>query len=112
MQAVQFKNFSSEDFTWKFDGVPYTFVAGQTIFLEDFKAEHFAKHLVDREMDRLGISTGNTADRTRLTALCYPTAEVVTPIEALQRNKKEGKTTKKVEEEEFADLEEVKPKKK
>lgn len=111
MQAKQFKNFSTEDFTWKFDGISYTFAAGQTIFLEDFKADHFAKHLVDREMNKLDIITNMPLERARLTALCFPSDEVVTPLEALQINK--GETAQVEEEEEFPDLEEevVVPKK-
>jgi len=110
MEAIQFHNFTNEDFTWKWDGVAYTFKAGSTMFLENYKAEHFAQHLVDRELNKLGILTNNMNERARLGALCFPTVETITPLEALQRNTKE--ITKKVEEdEEFADLK-VTPKKK
>ena len=102
MQAIQFKNWTTEDFTWKFDGIPYTFKAGQTIYLEDFKANHFAKHLVDREMNKLSIVTDNP-QRTELEAQCFPSAETITPLEALQINKIDEKKTKKVEKE-FAGL--------
>ena len=50
-QALQFKNYTDTDFTHSFDSVPYTFKAGQTIYLEEFKAKHFAKHLVNRELN-------------------------------------------------------------
>lgn len=106
MQAIQFLNFSTEDFTWKFDGIPYTFKAGQTMFLEDFKAHHFAQHLVDRELDKLGQSTGKSLLRDQLTAKCFPSDEVVTPLEALQVNETaKVKKGKKVEVE-FEDLSE------
>lgn len=105
MEAKKFKNFTSEDFTWKYDGIPYEFKAGQEIYLEDYKADHFAKHLIDREMNKLGLVTNNMTERKRLEAECFPTAEVVTPLEALNLNEevKEKKTKKKVEVE-FPDL--------
>lgn len=107
MKAVQFKNFTNEDFTWKWDGIAYTFAAGQTIFLEDFKAEHFAKHLVDRELNRLNIATNNEAERSKLISECFPVAEAVTPLEALQLNNKKAPAKKKAKvEAEFEDLEE------
>ena len=103
MQAIQFTNWTTEDFTWKFDGIPYTFKAGQTIYLEDFKAKHFAKHLVDREMNKLGIVTDNPK-REELEAQCFPSEETITPLEALQINKKEEKKKAKKEEKEYEDL--------
>lgn len=107
MQAIQFHNFTDEDFTWKWDGIPYTFPAGSTMFLEDYKAEHFAQHLVDHEMNKRGIPTNNLTERKKLGALCFPTIETVTPLEALQRNKGK-KVSKKQVEEEFPDLTEEK----
>ena len=105
-QALRFKNFTDEDFTWSFDSVPHTFKAGETMFLESFKAAHFAKHLVDRELNRMGLSTSHILKRNELTALCYPSDEVVTPLEALQVNSKEEMKKPDVEEE-FEDLEDV-----
>lgn len=107
MEARQFRNFTSEDFTWKFGGMAYTFKAGQTMFLEDYKADHFAKHLVDRELNKLNIPTNMEAKRIELTAKCFPSDEVVTPIEALnieEGKKVVSKKAKKVEAE-FEDLE-------
>lgn len=104
MKAVKFKNFTDEEFSWKHDGVPYTFAPGQEIFLEDFKAEHFAKHLVDREINKTGKRTDYLPLRQELTAKCFPSDEVVTPLEAL--NIEENKKVKKVKkvEPEFEDL--------
>lgn len=110
MEAKRFKNFTSEDFTWKYDGIPFTFPAGQEMFLEDFKAEHFAKHLVDREMNRLNMITNNMAEREKLEAQCFPSTEVVSPLEALQLNETAKTKVKKKVEPEFEDLE-VKPRK-
>lgn len=107
MEAIQFHNFSDADFTWKWDGIAYTFPAKSTMFLENYKAEHFAQHLVDRELNKKDIPTNNMVERAKLGALCFPTVETVTPLEALQKNSA-AKVVEK--EEEFADLkEEVKP---
>lgn len=106
MQAIKFKNFSNEDFTHAYDSVPYTFKAGSEMFLEDFKAQHFAKHLVDRELNRLNLLTSDRLKRKELETLCFPADEVVTPVEALNLNKKvevKAKKGKKVEKE-FEDL--------
>lgn len=106
MQAIQFTNFSTEDFTWKFDGIAYTFKAGQTMFLEDFKANHFAKHLIDRELDKKGYSTGDVKRRTEMQTLCFTSEEVKTPLEAMQINETAKVKKGKKEEKEFADLSE------
>lgn len=121
MEAKKFKNFSKEDFSWKFDGVPYTFPAGKEIYLEEDKAVHFCKHLVDRELNRHNVEKGlhgtpkevptsTPANRAPLEALCFPTEEVVAPAVALDLNetaKNKGGRPKKVVEEEFEDLKTV-----
>lgn len=108
MKAIKFKNFSEEDFTYSFDSIPYTFPAGTEMFLEDYKAEHFAKHLVDRELNRLRIPTNHPIKRPELLKLCFPSDEVVTPIEALnieETKVRRGRSkTKKVVEKEFEEL--------
>jgi hypothetical protein len=106
MQAQQFTNFSNEDFTWNYNGMAYTFKSGQTMFLEDYKAEHFAKHLIDRELNKMGIATNMEAKRKELLVKCFPTDEVVTPLEALniEETKKVTKKKAKVVEVEFEDL--------
>lgn len=105
MQAKQFTNFSTNDFSWKFDGVEYAFPAGATMFLEDYKADHFAKHLIDREMTIRGVVTDNKTVRNELLAKCFVVPEVVTPAEAFNiEAKKTVAKKKKVVEEEFIDL--------
>lgn len=103
MKAIKFKNFSTSEFTWSYDSVPYTFPAGSEMFLEDYKVFHFAKHLIDRELNNLGIPTNQKAERTKLEKLCFPTDEAVTPLEALQieETKKVKKVKKVVKTEEF-----------
>jgi len=109
MQAKKFKNFSNEDFTWKYDGVPFTFKVGEEMYLEDFKADHFAKHLVDREMNRAqegyphGIPTNLPVQRKEMTERCFPSDVEITPAQALNLNE-EVKTKKKKVEPEFEDL--------
>lgn len=107
MEAKRFKNFTTQAFTWKFDGVPYTFEAGQEIFLEDFKAEHFCKHLVDAELNRQGKPT-NDPSRKTLEAQCFPVAEPVSAVEALNLNEEAKAKKPKKKEAEFEDLN-VKP---
>ena len=104
MTAKKFKNFTEQIFVWKWDGIEHTFLAGMEIFLEDYKADHFAKHLVDQEMNRLHLLTNNALQREQLTALCFPTDEVVTPIEALNLNEKADVKAEKEKEVEFPDL--------
>ena len=108
MNAKKFKNFSDKDFSWKFDGIEHEFPAGMEIFLEDFKGDHFAKHLVNREMDRMGLRTSDIKRREELIAKCFPTDEVVTPLEALNLNKKADVHVEKEKEIEFEDLREKK----
>lgn len=117
MTAKKFRNFSKEDFTWKWDGVVYTFKAGQEIYMEDYKADHFAKHLIDRELTRQNIQTNHHGERAKLALLCFPPDEVVSVAEAIdieakkeesirtEVKAKRGRPSKKVEiEEEFSDL--------
>jgi hypothetical protein len=110
MTAKKFRNFSKEDFTWKYDGIPYTFPAGQETYMEDFKADHFAKHLIDRELNRTKTLTHDVNARRDLLALCFPPAEEVTPLEALNINEEVKAKKGKKKEAEFEDLD-VKPKK-
>lgn len=104
MIAKKFKNFTDKDFAWKFDGVEYTFKAGQEMYLEEDKANHFAKHLVDEVLNSKNIVTNNMSERAKYEAQCFPPDEILTPIEALQVTEKAKKGKKKVEQE-FADLE-------
>ncbi len=111
MQAKKFKNWSAEAFSWKYDGIPHDFPADSEIFLESPKADHFAKHLVDRELNRMNKPT-NSPLREELTAKCFPTEEVISQEQALNINEevkakaKKGRPSKAKVEEEFPDLNE------
>ena len=54
-QALKFTNFSSEDFTYSFNSIPYTFKAGDSVIIFDYLAVHFGKHLVNRELQKEGV---------------------------------------------------------
>ncbi|MFA7257588.1 MAG: hypothetical protein WC047_08450 [Kiritimatiellales bacterium] len=41
----------------KWDGEPYTFEAGEARYMADWKARHFAKHLVNRELVKKGMDS-------------------------------------------------------
>lgn len=53
-KIVKFTNFSNEDFTWTWNKVPYTFPAREFRFMETNIANHFAKHLINRELLKKG----------------------------------------------------------
>lgn len=104
MNALKFKNFTGKSFTWKYDGIPYTFEAGQETYLEDYKAQHFAKHLVDEACNEAGIPT-NDPKRKVFEAQCFPAAEAITPQEAIHvEAKKKAGRPKKVVEKEFEEI--------
>lgn len=53
MKTAIFTNFSSEPFTCFWDGKGKTVAAGESIYMPDSLARHFAKHLVNRELVRV-----------------------------------------------------------
>ena len=54
--AKRFTNFSNEDFIGIWNKEQFPFKAGETMLLQGYLADHFAKHLVDRELGKLEIS--------------------------------------------------------
>ena len=54
MKTALFTNFSNEDFIGYWNGKPYKFKAGEGKYFEEGIAQHFAKHLVNRELLKLG----------------------------------------------------------
>lgn len=118
VKSVVFKNFTEEEFVCSWDSVPYRFPAGKEMYVEDWKADHFAKHLVNRVMNKRGMITTNMVERQKFLNEALPPEPTVSVEEALDINardaaaevKKKGK--KKVEvEEEFAELNAAKAKK-
>lgn len=53
--AVLFTNWSGADFTHKWNGQDWSFKAGQSIMLQSYLANHFAKHLAEREMEKANV---------------------------------------------------------
>lgn len=51
-KTALFTNFSSEPFTGYWNGTGKTFQPGQSLYMPDGLARHFAKHLVNRELLR------------------------------------------------------------
>lgn len=57
MQNATFHNFSIEAFTGYWNGKPKTFQPGEKVYMPAYLAEHFAKHLANRELIRAGKDT-------------------------------------------------------
>jgi hypothetical protein len=51
-KTAVFTNFTTEVFTGYWDGKPKKFKPGQSMFMPEYLARHFAKHLVNRELLR------------------------------------------------------------
>lgn len=52
MKTAKFTNFTKHAFTASYDSQARTFQPGQSSFMPDYLARHFAKHLVNRELLR------------------------------------------------------------
>lgn len=120
VKSVVFKNFTDEEFVCSWDGVPYRFAPGKEMYVEDWKADHFAKHLVNRVMYKTTggkeVILTDMVMRNKLLAQALPGEVSITPEEAFDKNAREEvkkkvaevkakKTSKKVViEEEFAEL--------
>lgn len=89
-----FTNYTSEDFSWKWGGKTYTFKAGKSVYLEDFKARHFAKHLVDRELHKAGKQVDDPS-RESLLAKCLTSEEASEDATTEVINKNKEMETKK-----------------
>jgi hypothetical protein len=105
MEAVTFKNFTDKSFTWAYDGMSYTFQPGQEVMLEDFKAFHFAKHLVDQAMNDAGLPTDDPR-RKGFEEQCIVSTQEVSPVESLAIEVKKPKKAKKEDVVEFPELNE------
>lgn len=54
MKTALFTNYSSEAFTGYWDGKPKKFAPGQSLYMPDWLARHFARGLANRELIKLG----------------------------------------------------------
>lgn len=101
MQTCLFTNWTDETFTGVWDKQSYEIKSGASIYLEDWKAEHFAKHLIDRELNKIGKSTADPI-RDALKAKCFGSVEAVktdilNKVEAPKAEGKEIKEEKKID---------------
>lgn len=74
--AKRFTNFSNEDFIGIWNKEQFPFKAGETMLLQGYLADHFAKHLVDRELGKLGIPVDRKDERERLLKLAMGEVEI------------------------------------
>jgi len=89
VKSVVFKNFTDEEFVCSWDSVPYRFAPGKEMYVEDWKAAHFAKHLVDRVMNKKGLITSNKIERDELLKQALPDGISLTQDEAFDLHARE-----------------------
>lgn len=79
-KAVPFFNFTDKPFSHTWDSVPYEFDPMQSYMMEDWKAEHFAKHLVNHV---LNLSGKSVADQSRESLLrkALPKSDRIVEVE-------------------------------
>jgi hypothetical protein len=109
----------------KWDGVPDTFAPHASRYMEEWRANHYAKHLINRELDKMGKQINDVKLRGELLAKCIinkgesvensniemelmnkniKAAEVPNVSSELPKKKLGRPAKTKVEEPEFADL--------
>lgn len=54
-KTVIFRNYSDETFVWYWNSEKYVFKPGMQVYMEEWKASHFAKHLANRELQKRGF---------------------------------------------------------
>lgn len=62
MKTALFTNFTEQEFTGYWDGKAKKFDPGQSLYMPDYLARHFAKHLTNRELLRVDAN-GNPVYR-------------------------------------------------
>lgn len=115
-KAVKFTNFSDETFVGVWNREPREYKPGKGEILPFYMADHFSKHLIDREITKLGKNTNNPDLRAEMLDKCIgnevidATSETDLEIKILNKKVKEKKEDKKEEkkEEEFQALNEIK----
>lgn len=63
MKTALFTNFSNESFTGYWNGKGKKFEAGQSLWMPDYLARHFAKHLTNRELLKKGLENATSPKR-------------------------------------------------
>ncbi|MFA6171973.1 MAG: hypothetical protein WCW77_00520 [Patescibacteria group bacterium] len=82
---VLFTNWTDEDFKITFNNVPYEFKAGESEYIEAPVGKLFAKHLIDRELNKQNIPTSHPM-REEMEAKCLST-----PVNIPEEDEKEEK---------------------
>jgi len=82
-EVKNFVNWTTEDFVGTWDGVERLIKAGESINLPGFLADHYAKHLVDREMmkDAKDMSLNIEAARRPYLDKCFTQEDISAPTE-------------------------------
>jgi hypothetical protein len=82
-EVKNFLNYTEEDFIGKWDNVERLIKAGESINLPGFLADHYAKHLVDREMIKAGqdISLNIAEARKPFLDKCFIGEAISAPTE-------------------------------
>lgn len=88
VRPVLFVNFSNQPFsatpyTWplgseeqmvdehcKWDNIPDSFAPHASRYMEEWRAEHFAKHLINRELDKIGKPINDEKLRSEMLKKC------------------------------------------
>lgn len=60
MKTALFVNISGENFTGYWNGKPKTFKPGEKVYMEDWLANHFAKHLTNKILLSKGEETATS----------------------------------------------------
>lgn len=60
MKSAIFHNFTTKPFTGYWNGKPKTFKPGDKVWMEEYLARHFAKHLTNHVL----LTSGNAKDET------------------------------------------------
>jgi hypothetical protein len=65
-KIVLFHNSTEEDFEGQWNKVTEVIKAGKSRHMELWRARHYAKHLIDRELNKQNVKTDNQLEREKL----------------------------------------------
>lgn len=65
MKTALFTNFTSKEFIGYWDGKEKKFAPGQSVYMPDYLAEHFAKHLTNRELLEKGLERSTSPKKPK-----------------------------------------------
>lgn len=103
-----FYNWTTEDFTWKLNGQEHSFKAGSVTPMTQAEFDHFAKHLTDREMNKMDLRTNDQIKREEFLAKCNGATSIQEPVaQTVQADDTYSIGTKKespITETEFAEI--------